>query len=82
MDPVPTALLQPWYSLVREKRGTRQEFLKAIVKALDVDVSSIGTSQVRKGIGAERFVLVLMGTVLGIVGFHSLYGGKPFGVGV
>jgi cohesin loading factor subunit SCC2 len=46
LDPVPTAMLQPWYSLVREKRATRQEFLKAVVKALDVDASGAGTPQV------------------------------------
>ncbi|KXN83113.1 Protein rad9 [Leucoagaricus sp. SymC.cos] len=31
-DPVPVALLQKWYSLVREKRPARQEFLKSLVK--------------------------------------------------
>ncbi|GLB45503.1 putative sister chromatid cohesion protein [Lyophyllum shimeji] len=31
-QPAPTALLQRWYSLVREKRPTRQDFLKALVK--------------------------------------------------
>jgi len=33
MQPMPIALLQRWYSLVREKRATRQEFLKSLVKA-------------------------------------------------
>nr|Q00333.2 RecName: Full=Protein rad9; AltName: Full=SCC2 homolog [Coprinopsis cinerea okayama7\ len=28
----PTALLQRWYTLVREKRATRQDFLKSLVK--------------------------------------------------
>ncbi|KAJ7457662.1 hypothetical protein B0H11DRAFT_208709 [Mycena galericulata] len=32
MQPTPVALLQRWYSLVREKRPTRQEFLKSLVK--------------------------------------------------
>ncbi|KAJ7644375.1 hypothetical protein FB45DRAFT_897682 [Roridomyces roridus] len=32
MVPMPIALLQRWYSLVREKRPTRQEFLKSLVK--------------------------------------------------
>lgn len=32
MQPTPIALLQRWYSLVREKRPTRQDFLKALVK--------------------------------------------------
>ncbi|KAJ6620718.1 hypothetical protein B0H10DRAFT_1911606 [Mycena sp. CBHHK59/15] len=32
MAPTPIALLQRWYSLVREKRVTRQDFLKSLVK--------------------------------------------------
>ncbi|KIJ60270.1 hypothetical protein HYDPIDRAFT_32393 [Hydnomerulius pinastri MD-312] len=36
MQPEPTALLQRWYSLVREKRTPRQDFLKALVKAFDI----------------------------------------------
>ncbi|KAF9220470.1 hypothetical protein BS17DRAFT_739205 [Gyrodon lividus] len=36
MQPEPTALLQRWYSLVREKRASRQDFLKALVKTFDV----------------------------------------------
>ena len=32
MTPTPVAVLQRWYSLVREKRGQRQDFLKALVK--------------------------------------------------
>ncbi|KAJ7719905.1 sister chromatid cohesion C-terminus-domain-containing protein [Mycena metata] len=32
MQPTPIALLQRWYSLVREKRPARQEFLKSLVK--------------------------------------------------
>jgi hypothetical protein len=39
MQPVPTALLQRWYSLVREKRSSRQDFLKALVKVFDVNVT-------------------------------------------
>ncbi|KAG9315547.1 hypothetical protein JVU11DRAFT_3168 [Chiua virens] len=34
--PEPIALLQRWYSLVREKRAPRQDFLKALVKAFDI----------------------------------------------
>jgi len=37
MQPNPNALLNRWYALVREKRATRQEFLKAIVKVFDID---------------------------------------------
>ncbi|TRM61170.1 hypothetical protein BD626DRAFT_502962 [Schizophyllum amplum] len=32
MQPIPTALFQRWYSLVREKRVPRQDFLRALVK--------------------------------------------------
>jgi len=41
---VPTALLQRWYSLVREKRASRQDFLKALVKVFDVNIT-LNTSQ-------------------------------------
>ncbi|KAF8333610.1 uncharacterized protein EI90DRAFT_2994571 [Cantharellus anzutake] len=37
-DPVPTALFRPWYTLVREKRTTRVEWLKSLVKSIDVDI--------------------------------------------
>ncbi|KAF7365521.1 Sister chromatid cohesion protein [Mycena venus] len=36
MQPTPLALLQRWYSLVREKRVTRQEFLKNLVKVFNL----------------------------------------------
>ncbi|KAJ7164731.1 hypothetical protein C8R43DRAFT_1061973 [Mycena crocata] len=36
MQPTPIALLQRWYSLVREKRTTRQEFLKSLVKVFQL----------------------------------------------
>ena len=45
MQPIPTALLQRWYSLVREKRASRQDFLKALVKVFDVN-SALKSSQV------------------------------------
>ncbi|KAJ4497024.1 hypothetical protein C8R41DRAFT_824439 [Lentinula lateritia] len=32
MQPFPVAVLQRWYTLVREKRAQRQDFLKALVK--------------------------------------------------
>ncbi|KAG8957597.1 Sister chromatid cohesion protein 2 [Tulasnella sp. 419] len=44
-DPVPTALLHHWYSLVREKRPARQDFLKAVVKCFDLDTTHINTTQ-------------------------------------
>ncbi|PCH40319.1 hypothetical protein WOLCODRAFT_67627 [Wolfiporia cocos MD-104 SS10] len=37
MIPGPTALLQRWYALVREKRATRQDFVKALVKVFDIE---------------------------------------------
>lgn len=40
MQPGPTALLQRWYSLVREKRPTRQDFLKALVKIFQENPSN------------------------------------------
>ncbi|KAF9806781.1 hypothetical protein IEO21_08541 [Rhodonia placenta] len=36
----PTALLHRWYSLVREKRATRQDFLKALVKVFDIELQA------------------------------------------
>lgn len=47
MSPSPTALLQRWYALVREKRATRQDFLKALVKVFDVELNA-KPSQVRR----------------------------------
>ncbi|OAX39889.1 hypothetical protein K503DRAFT_738603 [Rhizopogon vinicolor AM-OR11-026] len=38
-QPEPMALLQRWYSLVREKRTSRQDFLKALLKSFDVHPS-------------------------------------------
>lgn len=45
MHPEPTALLQRWYSLVREKRVSRQDFLKALLKSFDI-TPSLKSSQV------------------------------------
>ncbi|KAJ7903762.1 hypothetical protein B0H14DRAFT_2666173 [Mycena olivaceomarginata] len=36
LQPTPIALLQRWYSLVREKRATRQDFLKSLVKVFNL----------------------------------------------
>jgi cohesin loading factor subunit SCC2 len=36
----PTALLRHWYTLVRDKRNTRLDFLKAITRGLDVNTAS------------------------------------------
>ncbi|KAH8077046.1 hypothetical protein BXZ70DRAFT_709469 [Cristinia sonorae] len=40
MSPTPNALLQRWYSLVREKRASRQDFLKALIRVFDIEISS------------------------------------------
>ncbi|EKM54090.1 uncharacterized protein PHACADRAFT_162472 [Phanerochaete carnosa HHB-10118-sp] len=40
MMPNPTSLLHRWHSLVRDKRITRQDFLRALVKVFDVELSS------------------------------------------
>ena len=44
MTPSPTAFLHRWYTLVREKRATRQDFLRAMVKVFDVELGK--TTQV------------------------------------
>lgn len=41
-----TALLHPWYSLVREKRASRQDFLKAIVRSFDIVFPPVNVTQV------------------------------------
>ncbi|KAG1749340.1 hypothetical protein EDB19DRAFT_1682083 [Suillus lakei] len=38
-QPEPIALLQRWYSLVREKRASRQDFLRALLKSFDINPS-------------------------------------------
>ncbi|KZS93617.1 hypothetical protein SISNIDRAFT_454038 [Sistotremastrum niveocremeum HHB9708] len=43
--PEVTALLHPWYSLVREKRASRQDFLKAIVRSFDIVFPLVEASQ-------------------------------------
>ncbi|KAF8073449.1 hypothetical protein FPV67DRAFT_1559883 [Lyophyllum atratum] len=40
MQPTPIALLQRWYSLVREKRPARQDFLKALAKVFEENKTS------------------------------------------
>ncbi|KAF8879492.1 hypothetical protein BD779DRAFT_1551796 [Infundibulicybe gibba] len=39
LQPTPIAMLQRWYSLVREKRPTRQDFLKSLVKVFQENPS-------------------------------------------
>ncbi|RPD54662.1 hypothetical protein L226DRAFT_613702 [Lentinus tigrinus ALCF2SS1-7] len=38
MLPGPSALLQRWYTLAREKRATKLDFLRALVKVFDVEL--------------------------------------------
>ncbi|KAF5374102.1 hypothetical protein D9615_008832 [Tricholomella constricta] len=45
VQPIPTALLQRWYSLVREKRPTRQDFLKALVKVFHENLTKHHATQ-------------------------------------
>ncbi|KAG9034044.1 Sister chromatid cohesion protein 2 [Tulasnella sp. JGI-2019a] len=54
LEPVPIALLHCWYSLVREKRPTRQDFLKSILKSFDLDASGIQSSQ--SDVGFVRYM--------------------------
>ncbi|KAG8738993.1 Sister chromatid cohesion protein 2 [Ceratobasidium sp. 414] len=45
LSPHPTALLHRWYSLVREKRQPKLDFLKSFLRAFDVDVAVLSCSQ-------------------------------------
>ncbi|CCO30647.1 Protein rad9 AltName: Full=SCC2 homolog [Rhizoctonia solani AG-1 IB] len=45
LSPTPTALLHRWYSLVREKRQTKLDFLKSFLRAFDVDVAALACAQ-------------------------------------
>ncbi|KAG9123567.1 Sister chromatid cohesion protein 2 [Ceratobasidium sp. 392] len=45
LAPHPTALLHRWYSLVREKRQPKLDFLKSFLRAFDVDVAALSCSQ-------------------------------------
>ncbi|CDS02114.1 hypothetical protein [Sporisorium scitamineum] len=40
VDMMPTAVLGAWYGLLRDRRATRLDFLKQIVKALDVNTAA------------------------------------------
>jgi len=44
-SPNPTALLHRWYTLVREKRTSRQDFLKTVGKAFDLDSTNLASTQ-------------------------------------
>ncbi|KZW01563.1 hypothetical protein EXIGLDRAFT_738517 [Exidia glandulosa HHB12029] len=59
--PAPIALFHRWYSLMREKRTSRQDFLKAIVRVFDLDVSSAASTQ--DDIDFARYVAENMATL-------------------
>jgi cohesin loading factor subunit SCC2 len=56
MQPGPTALLRRWYSLVWEKRPTRQDVLKALVKVFQENPSN-QISQVSTRVAALLFAV-------------------------
>lgn len=39
-------MLHKWYSLVKEKRSTRTDFLRAIIKCFDVDSTKLAATEV------------------------------------
>ncbi|KAF8607050.1 hypothetical protein BDV93DRAFT_436800 [Ceratobasidium sp. AG-I] len=45
LSPHPTALLHRWYSLVKEKRQPKLDFLKSFLRAFDVDVAVLSCPQ-------------------------------------
>ncbi|QRW06425.1 proline-rich protein Rad9 protein [Ceratobasidium sp. AG-Ba] len=45
LSPNPTALLHRWYSLVREKRQPKLDFLKSFLRVFDIDVAALSCSQ-------------------------------------
>ncbi|KIJ54752.1 hypothetical protein M422DRAFT_775001 [Sphaerobolus stellatus SS14] len=45
LSPNPTALLHRWYTLVREKRASRQDFLKTMLRAFDLDSTKLSSTQ-------------------------------------
>ncbi|KAG8885372.1 Sister chromatid cohesion protein 2 [Tulasnella sp. 332] len=49
LESTPVALLHCWYSLVREKRPTRQDFLKALLKSFDLDATDVQSTQANVG---------------------------------
>lgn len=53
-DPLPTAVLHKWYSLVREKRQTRLDFIRTIAKCFDVDSTKLSAKQ--EDIGFVRYM--------------------------
>ena len=74
MTPSPTALLQRWYSLTREKRATRQDFLRALVKVFDVELGK--SSQVRQIHGIVTLGMLLTRLASGRRRIHPVHGGK------
>lgn len=39
-------MLHKWYSLVKEKRSTRTDFLRAITKCFDIDSTKLAATEV------------------------------------
>ncbi|KAK0533447.1 Sister chromatid cohesion protein 2 [Tilletia horrida] len=54
MEERPTAALQQWYSLVAEKRQTKLDFLKALVKAFDI--GRLEAACTREDVAFARFL--------------------------
>ena len=71
MTPAPLALLQRWYSLVREKRAARNEYLKQLTKVFDVEVAS---SKLVYFVRVCRFHVIADRIILGRRCFHAVYG--------
>lgn len=72
MTPCPSALLQRWYGLAREKRATRQDFLRALVKVFDVELGK--SSQVCAA--ACSAMAMLTWVSIGRCGVYTLHGGE------
>lgn len=72
--PTYSAQLNGWYSLVRDKRSTRQDFLKALVKVLDIEVSPATMPQVWSSFPIRSMPTNTSSLVAVTLGLHSLYG--------
>ncbi|KAF8315647.1 hypothetical protein DL93DRAFT_2078873 [Clavulina sp. PMI_390] len=56
-SPTYSAVLDGWYALVREKRPTRQQFLKEMVKALNLNVSESTISLDQHAVDVMRYMI-------------------------
>jgi cohesin loading factor subunit SCC2 len=50
-----TAVLHKWYSLVKEKRTTRMDFIRTVTKAFDVDSTKLSATE--QDVDFIRFVI-------------------------